>query len=307
MPTDMTKYPKGWKTEIRPSILRRAGGSGDDPRVGARCEICGVRNYDLRKTTEDNAWNEGLYGSWAQARAAQQFMKSNYQEHYSIIVLTIAHLDHDPANCDESNLLALCQRCHNRMDAQFRADRRRRYKVVLVDPPWNFRNKTVRGGAFNWYKTMPVEEIMAMPIPRHTTDESVVLLWGVWSRVRAALEVMDAWGFEQISGFPWVKTLEPPYLDGDGILRARLAYGTGWWVRGGSEFVLIGKKKNAKAPRSNFLGLLAPRLEHSRKPDDIYHYIEESFSGPYLELFARRNRDGWHSYGDAEGLRSVYL
>ncbi len=42
------------------------------------------------------------------------------------IVLTIAHLDHDPRNNDPENLRALCQRCHNRHDAAHRAANRRR-------------------------------------------------------------------------------------------------------------------------------------------------------------------------------------
>ena len=40
------------------------------------------------------------------------------------IVLTIAHLDHDPRNNDAANLKALCQRCHNRHDAKDRAKNR---------------------------------------------------------------------------------------------------------------------------------------------------------------------------------------
>lgn len=30
----------------------------------------------------------------------------------SKVVLTVAHLDHQPEHCDDDNLLALCQRCH---------------------------------------------------------------------------------------------------------------------------------------------------------------------------------------------------
>jgi hypothetical protein len=33
-----------------------------------------------------------------------------------VIVLTVAHLDHDPRNCDLANLRALCQQCHLRYD-----------------------------------------------------------------------------------------------------------------------------------------------------------------------------------------------
>lgn len=43
----------------------------------------------------------------------------NYQPHPetgSRVILTVAHLDHDPRNCDESNLAALCQRCHLNYD-----------------------------------------------------------------------------------------------------------------------------------------------------------------------------------------------
>ena len=32
------------------------------------------------------------------------------------VALTVAHLDHDPSNNAESNLRALCQRCHLRYD-----------------------------------------------------------------------------------------------------------------------------------------------------------------------------------------------
>ena len=43
----------------------------------------------------------------------------------SIVVLTVAHLDHCPENCADENLAALCQRCHNGYDAPFRRKNRR--------------------------------------------------------------------------------------------------------------------------------------------------------------------------------------
>jgi len=54
-------------------------------RAGNKCEDCGVENYSIR---------EGVK-----------------------IVLTVAHLDHQPENCADENLRAWCQRCHNRYDA----------------------------------------------------------------------------------------------------------------------------------------------------------------------------------------------
>ena len=38
------------------------------------------------------------------------------------VVLTVAHLDHTPENCDPANLLAMCQACHLRYDARHHAE-----------------------------------------------------------------------------------------------------------------------------------------------------------------------------------------
>ncbi len=49
------------------------------------------------------------------------------------ILLTIAHLDHTPENCNPANLRALCQRCHLAYDAthyqQAAYQTRRRHKA----------------------------------------------------------------------------------------------------------------------------------------------------------------------------------
>lgn len=43
----------------------------------------------------------------------------------SVVVLTVAHLDHTPENCEPENLRCWCQRCHNTYDAPMRAAGRR--------------------------------------------------------------------------------------------------------------------------------------------------------------------------------------
>ncbi len=51
--------------------------------------------------------------------------------------------------------------------------------------------------------------------------------------------------------------------------------------------------------RSRQVNLLATRKrEHSRKPDEQYEIIEACSPGPFLELFARGNRDGWATWGN---------
>lgn len=63
---------------------------------------------------------------------------ANHESHPvtgSRVVLTVAHMDQDPSNNDESNLRALCQRCHNKHDAAHRLSgiKRRRSAVVMAD------------------------------------------------------------------------------------------------------------------------------------------------------------------------------
>ncbi len=44
--------------------------------------------------------------------------------------------------------------------------------------------------------------------------------------------------------------------------------------------------------------IIAPRREHSRKPDEQYERIEALVGGPYLEMFARQSRPGWDQFGN---------
>ena len=34
------------------------------------------------------------------------------------------------------------------------------------------------------------------------------------------------------------------------------------------------------------------------KIDIVYNHIEKMLEGPYMELFARRKREGWNSWGN---------
>ena len=44
--------------------------------------------------------------------------------------------------------------------------------------------------------------------------------------------------------------------------------------------------------------VISPRREHSRKPDEMYTYIEQLLDGPYIELFARTTKEGWDNWGN---------
>lgn len=54
------------------------------------------------------------------------------EERATVIVLTVAHLDHDTANNSDENLAALCQRCHLRHDAKHHAQNAAKTRAAKV-------------------------------------------------------------------------------------------------------------------------------------------------------------------------------
>lgn len=51
----------------------------------------------------------------------------------SRVILTVAHLDHDPTNCADSNLMAACQRCHLAYDAEHHRETRAATRRAAVE------------------------------------------------------------------------------------------------------------------------------------------------------------------------------
>lgn len=99
---DRSQYPRCWAEISRFVRFYRAAN---------RCEWCGALNHAPHPRTG------------------------------SAVVLTVAHLDHNPTHNHLANLAALCQRCHNRYDARKRAvnakrtryDKRHRFQLVLME------------------------------------------------------------------------------------------------------------------------------------------------------------------------------
>lgn len=86
-PSEKARYPTDWKIV---SVLARE-------RAGWRCE--GSPAFPECRAVNGEA----------------------HPETGSIVVLTVAHLDHQPENVDPANLKAWCQRCHLVYDAPHHA------------------------------------------------------------------------------------------------------------------------------------------------------------------------------------------
>ena len=124
-PENRDRYPKNWKSEIVPRIRERSGN---------RCECtgqCGVDHPSLWGWPEGRcSIGNGLIsymdpaGKWhaclesERGEVMERIDGKDYRA--ALIVLTVMHLNHQPEDCRDENLLHACQGCHNRYDAPHR-------------------------------------------------------------------------------------------------------------------------------------------------------------------------------------------
>jgi N6-adenosine-specific RNA methylase IME4 len=174
---------------------------------------------------------------------------------------------------------------------------KRRFGTVLVDPPWQFTNKTGKVAPEHKrlarYQTMKLPDIMALPVSEVVADKAHLYLWCPNALLPEGIAVMKAWGFAYKSNIVWHKVRKDGGSDGRGV---------GFYFRNVTELILFGVRgKNARtlAPGRRQVNLLATRKrEHSRKPDEQYDIIEACSPGPFVELFARGTRKNWVTWGN---------
>ena len=177
-------------------------------------------------------------------------------------------------------------------------------RVLCADPPWKFRDKLPgdgRGAEKN-YPCMTVEELCAFELPPLAPD-CYLFMWRVSSMVEEAYRVVRAWGFTPKSEIVWQK------LTANG----KPWFGMGRTVRASHETAIIAVRGKPKplsmSIRSTFatdedafdappLSAIARKEKHSAKPEEFYDLVERLAPGPYVELFARRQRPGWTCLGN---------
>lgn len=163
------------------------------------------------------------------------------------------------------------------------ARRELRFGTVYADPPWRYQNRAARGAAEGHYRTMSLDELCGLIVPRLLAPRAHLHLWTTSSFLVDAFAVIRAWGFTYKSSFVWAKPL----------------IGCGNYWRLAHEFLLLGVRGRLpfrdKTQRS---WLELSRGRHSRKPERVRSIIERVSPGPYLELFGRRPVDGWVVHGD---------
>lgn len=173
-----------------------------------------------------------------------------------------------------------------------------RFSGVIIDPPWRFRTYSLKGitpkGAEGQYQCLDLEDIKAFPIRDILSPHAYILLWATYPMLPQALDVLQSWGLNYVTGGAWAKQSKTG---------AKWAFGTGYVLRSASEPFLIAKmgKPSPRSRRQRNL-IIEPVREHSRKPEGQYALMEALSAGPFLELFSRGPaREGWTQWGDELG------
>jgi len=167
------------------------------------------------------------------------------------------------------------------------------FVTVVADPPWRYNDKLGDGprGAEAHYPTMPVGEIMCVPVANIMADNAHLYLWCTNAFLIEAHYVMAAWGFQKQTVLTWVKGRII-----DGVLHQQI--GMGHHFRNTTEHVLFGVRGKLPTLRKDMpTAFIAPKTRHSVKPDRLYEIVEQMSPGPYLELFAGGERFGWTCVG----------
>jgi len=161
------------------------------------------------------------------------------------------------------------------------------YRTIVIDPPWPVQ-KITREVRPNQdildYRTMTVDEIAKLPVADLANAEGChVYLWVTQKHLPDGLKLFEQWGVKYQCVLTWVKPT--------GVTPFSWMYNT--------ELVLFGRIGSLKLERFGLkLSIEAPVTKHSEKPEAFYERVLQASPGPRLDMFARRERDGFKVWGD---------
>lgn len=160
------------------------------------------------------------------------------------------------------------------------------YQTIALDPPWDWGDEGDAdqfGRARPTYATMSIDQIAALPVASLAAKDAHIYLWITNRSLPKGFTLLENWGFRYITCLTWCKP----------------SIGMGNYFRGNTEHILFGVRGSLPLLRHD-LGtwFSASRPDrHSAKPEDFYRMVEACSPGPWLEMFARSQRNGWVQWG----------
>lgn len=164
------------------------------------------------------------------------------------------------------------------------------FTIIYADPPWSYNDKcddgsVQSGGCENHYPSLTLSELKVLDVRSMSAPDSVLFLWATSPLLPDALELAKAWGFAYKASFVWDK----------------VKHNMGHYNSVRHEFLLVCTKGSCTPQVVTLFDSVQTieRTEHSVKPDEFRSIIDTLYpKGPRIELFARRNADGWASWGN---------
>jgi N6-adenosine-specific RNA methylase IME4 len=180
--------------------------------------------------------------------------------------------------------------------------------AIMADPGIAFKTYSPKGegrSPQHHYRCSLPDELAALPIAKIAAPDCFLHLWMPLRSVFLVEPLMDAWGWEfSGSAFVWLKLNKNiarlrRLFEGrnvvDCVADPRLWFmGGGFGTRHNIEICWLGRRGSPKRLNKGVREpIIAPRREHSRKPDEAYQRVEALCDGPYVELWARQQWPGW--------------
>ncbi len=154
-----------------------------------------------------------------------------------------------------------------------------KYGVIVADPPFRMSEQSSS-------TAMTLEELSALPIQNICGDECVLFVWVSATQLASGLELIRRWGFQYRTGAVW----DQRKVSGGSYFRTR------------HEHLLLATRGDPKTPNAANRSpsvIVAPRVTRNEKPDAAYRLVERMYpNSKKLELFARKQRRGWATYGN---------
>jgi N6-adenosine-specific RNA methylase IME4 len=167
----------------------------------------------------------------------------------------------------------------------------KKYDIIVIDPPWPIKKITTKqrpNQTHMDYKLMTVYDIAALNIASLAKDKSYCFLWTIQKYLFNTKEILEGWGFNHLLTMGWKKEY--------GRSSGMALYGFRWNL----EFILVGTKGKFPAlPKQKLVKACFSAVNegHSKKPDDFYNSIAH-LGKDKIDMFARKERDGWDVWGD---------
>ena len=176
-----------------------------------------------------------------------------------------------------------------------------KYKTIVIDPPWDLKGiphmpktrGTGKGKVLEQkisYDLMTDKQITEFPIDDFADKDCALFMWTIHKKLPIALDIIKSWNFKYVCVITWHKL--------NGRVGNTAAAVVSEKLYRNSELLIYARRGNRTLKNTIRFVYSAPNRGHSQKPSEIYQSLRQSTSEPRIDIFARRQHEGFDAYGN---------